>query len=240
MKKVIVLLLMTGSSLIVFSQVTQTDTVKKHDNTLNIDITYLMSQFFNFNNSQVTLDPYMLIYKRHFKNNLALRVGASVYQNEINEKGNVFDSTHTSYSTTVTRDTTGGNFVGLSYTCGIGLEKQIKLYKKWSFEFGFDIFGTAFRDKSSTYSSSRNDRYDDFNYSVGIAPLASLIFNINSFVSISTSTYLQIAYQELSSKIYYDMHGSSYSSGKHLGKYTDKGYFINYIYPLSLKVNIRF
>lgn len=181
MKNHFLTLVVITVSTFAFGQETSQDTTKKEfKNIIGIDATNLVSRFFNFGTSTPGFySPYMICYKRIFKNN-ALRIG--IGGNFQTNKGNQNDTLH---------PTTKRNNMNF----GIGLEHYCFLAKRWNFYFGADAIASYYYyDGVYPYSSSNYREQSSTNYKYGISPLVGLQFKINSRISISTETSYDIVY----------------------------------------------
>lgn len=185
MKKNILTLIAIVLSGILFSQTTTPDTTKKEfKNIIGLDATGLFRQFFNLNSSSYYSYPYIISYKRVFKNN-ALRINAG---------GNIQTTNGT------TNDTLKGTTTRNDLFVGIGFEHYSYISKRWNIYFGADAI---LKYQNYNYKSSRTAttsyQQTQTEYGYGVSPLVGIQFLINSRLSIATETSYDITYNTTSS-----------------------------------------
>jgi hypothetical protein len=181
MKKTILIIVIAIISCSVFGQITKPDTTKKEfKNSIEVDITSLLHQFFYSGQGFYGSSPYYIIsYKRFFKSN-ALRFGVG---------GDISDDNSTK------NDTIDSKYSRYSFNVGLGIEHYFYLSKRWNFFFGIDATASYLENVhvqgNSTTSSYKSN---DFQYGFGVSPLIGIQFNINRRLSLSTETSYNISY----------------------------------------------
>jgi len=180
MKKIILTLTAISLTCFLFGQTTTLDTTKKeYKNVVGLDATGLLRQFFNLNTSSYYSYPYIISYKRIFKNN-ALRVSAG---------GNFYNNNGS------TNDTLVGKTTRNEFNAGVGFEHYSYISKRWNIYFGADaIVNYRNYDQQSSRTASTSYRYTQTTYGFGASPLLGIQFIINSRLSVATETSYDVTF----------------------------------------------
>jgi len=178
MKKLIAIsILLSGLKL--FSQ---SDSItKQHRHELGVDITGLLSQFFNFNNSNNNFyykpsPTYFITYRYHLKKtNIRFGIGGTYDKNSISSyKVNGEDKTFYNSQT--------------NFSVRIGYEFVSELSKKWQAFYGLDFRPTISNaDNQAQFSNGGYiNGYKNEATVYGFAPLLGFRYHLNDRVSITT------------------------------------------------------
>jgi hypothetical protein len=177
MKKLITLTLLIST----LNLLSQTDSsLLKHRHEVGVDITGLLSQFFNLYNSNTSINTpnptYLITYRYHFsKSNIRFGVGGTYFRNPstgytVNGEPQTFYNTSTHFS------------------IRIGYELVSELSKKWQAFYGLDFRPSIANDNNEAQYSQGNYiyGYKRNTTTYGLAPIIGVRFRINERVSITT------------------------------------------------------
>jgi len=131
-------------------------------------------------------NPYSLIYRKHFnKYSARMGVGGSVY----------FDAITVNDTTEILRNST-------SFKIRAGIEGKTELGKRWQSFYGMDFFYRMDRDHSDNMFSNAGQVIgaDLKIINFGISPMLGFRFRINSRISLSTETNIELFYFQSSLK----------------------------------------
>jgi hypothetical protein len=163
---------------------------KGYKNSIAVDMTALLGQFFNLNDNYYYYSPgYMVTYRR-FIGRYAIRFDAG---------GNV------STDHSVTSDTVKSDQNRTTYAFALGFESYKRIMNRWSYYFGIDLT-TSYRLNYGRNQSApdRGSEYSSDVRSFGVSPLLGILFRINRRMSVSTETSYNISYVvSTDRKIYY-------------------------------------
>jgi len=116
---------------------------KINKNEFNINITGFVSNYLSFGSASISNNPYLIGYKRRFKNKHALRLGgAYFFQNTNNQVSTNFSRSYSSIS-------------DLNYR--IGYENLLKLSNKFSWFYGIDYAASV-----NSFKSKSDQRFNSF------------------------------------------------------------------------------
>jgi hypothetical protein len=191
MKKLITFSILL-SSLNLFSQ---SDTAeKRHRHELGADVTGLLRQFVNFNNSNTNYyapSPAYLITYRYLlkKTNIRFGIGGAYFKNSVN--GYLVNGEDKTFYNTSTN-----GFVRVGY------EFVSELSKKWQAFYGLDFRPSIFNvDNQAQFSSGGYiTGYKNKGTTYGISPLIGFRFRFNDRVSITTEASFSYNIQYTSSQ----------------------------------------
>ncbi len=159
----------------------QSDTIQKqHRHELGADITGLLNQFFNLNNSNnndfLPSPTYFITYRYHLKKtNIRLGIGGTYFKNsvsgyKVNDENKVFYNTQTNFS------------------LRIGYEFVSELSKKWQAFYGLDFRPSISNNYVQAQFSNAGyiNGYQTESTTYGFAPLLGFRYRLNDRVSITT------------------------------------------------------
>ncbi len=180
MKKLSLIFILFIGFLTIQGQTTFSDTTKKDfKNVIALDATGLLRQFFNFSTNSYFNYPYMISYRRIFKNNAA-RILA----------GGSFSSEKSFQNDTLPNLREYNNF-----NIGIGFEHYSYLLKRWNLYFGADAIMNYRNNSSQTsWTTTISRKQDVTSYGYGLSPFLGIQFKINSRLSVATETSYEITY----------------------------------------------
>ncbi len=190
MKKLIVISFLLSA----FNTFSQSDSIKnqrRHE--LGADITGLLSQFFNLNNSTNYYAPspiYFITYRYHLKkSNIRFGIGGTYFKNsmsgyKVNSEEKIFYNTSTNGSVR------------------IGYEFVSELSKKWQAFYGLDFRPSISNNDNQAQFSNGGyiNGYKNKATTYGFAPLIGFRFKINDRVSITTEASFSYNIQNSSSQ----------------------------------------
>lgn len=193
MKKTLILILI----LLTISIKAQSDSVyKKHRHELGADITGLLSQFFNFSNSNNYYFPtptYLVTYRLYVKKS-NIRFGIGGYYSKTSVPGYTINGQEKTFYNTNTQ-----------FSLRLGYEFVSELSKRWQAFYGLDFRPSINNGKSE--ASFSNGGYLNGNIDkttvYGIAPLFGFRFRLTDRVSITTETSFSYYIQDNSRQTTY-------------------------------------